>query len=82
MTVIGLYHAGSSVLHRIPAGWKFLGMVLAIIGIVLLTKPWQLAVAALVLAGYAVVGAVATLLGSGRRGVVEELEPVDVPAAA
>jgi hypothetical protein len=36
--------------------------------------------ASLVLAGYAVVGAVATVLGSGRRGVVEELEPVDVPA--
>jgi biotin transport system permease protein len=51
MTMIGLYHAGSSVLHRIPAGWKLLGMLLAIIGIVLLTAPWQLAVAAVVLAG-------------------------------
>jgi hypothetical protein len=36
--------------------------------------------AVLVLAAYAVVGAVATLLGSGRRGTVEELEPVAVPA--
>ena len=51
MTVIGLYHAGSSVLHRIPAGWKLLGMLLAIIGVVLLNAPWQLAVAAVVLAG-------------------------------
>ena len=38
--------AGSSVLHRIPAGWKLLGMLLAIIGVVLLTAPWQLGVAA------------------------------------
>jgi hypothetical protein len=37
--------------------------------------------AVLVLAAYAVVGAVATLLGSGRQGTVEELEPVAVPAA-
>ena len=36
--------------------------------------------AVLVLAAYAVVGAVATLLGSGRRGTVDELEPVAVPA--
>jgi len=36
--------------------------------------------AALVLAAYAVVGLVATLLGSGRRGVVDEPEPVAVPA--
>ena len=46
MTVIGLYHAGGSVLHRIPAGWKLLGMLLAVIGVLLLTTPWQLGVAA------------------------------------
>lgn len=52
--MIGLYQPGTSVLHRIPAGWKLLGMLLAIVGIVLLTAPWQLGVAALaVLAGFA-----------------------------
>jgi len=51
MTVIGLYQTGSSVLHRIPAGWKLLGMLLAVIWILLLTAPWQLAVAAAVVTG-------------------------------
>lgn len=50
MSVIGLYQSGSSVLHRIPAGWKVLGMLLAIIGVLLLTTPWQLAIAAALLA--------------------------------
>jgi len=50
VTVIGLYRAGSSVLHRVPAGWKLLAMLLAIIGVVLLSAPWQLGVAALVVA--------------------------------
>jgi biotin transport system permease protein len=50
VTVIGLYQAGSSVLHRVPAGWKLLAMLLAIIGVVLLSAPWQLGVAALVVA--------------------------------
>jgi len=36
--------------------------------------------ASLVLLGYAVVGVVATMLGAGRRGTVDELEPVAVPA--
>jgi biotin transport system permease protein len=52
--VIGLYQPGTSVLHRITAGWKLLAMLLAIVGIVLLTAPWQLGVAALaVVAGFA-----------------------------
>ena len=49
--MIGLYRAGSSVLHRVPAGWKLLAMLLAIIGVVLLSAPRQLGVAALVVAG-------------------------------
>ena len=49
--MIGLYQPGSSVLHRLPAGWKLLGLLLAIIGVVLLTAPWQLGVTALVAAG-------------------------------
>ena len=51
MTVIGLYQSGSSVLHRISAGWKLLGMLLAITVVVLLNLPWQLGAAALVVAG-------------------------------
>ncbi|MEP6562391.1 MAG: energy-coupling factor transporter transmembrane protein EcfT [Nakamurella sp.] len=54
MTVIGLYQAGDSVLHRTAAGWKLLGMLLAVIGVLLLDAPWQLAVAAaIVIGGYA-----------------------------
>lgn len=51
MTAIGLYHPGNSVLHRIPAGWKLLGLTLVVIGIVLLAAPWQLGIAACLLAG-------------------------------
>ncbi|HZM68198.1 MAG TPA: energy-coupling factor transporter transmembrane protein EcfT [Nakamurella sp.] len=55
MTVIGLYQAGSSVLHRIPAGWKLLGMLLAIVAVVAATRPWQLGVAAVLVAvGFAI----------------------------
>jgi biotin transport system permease protein len=55
MTVIGLYQAGSSVLHRIPAGWKLLGMLLAIVAVVAATRPWQLGVAAVFVAvGFAI----------------------------
>lgn len=49
--MIGLYQPGTSVLHRMPAGWKLLAMLLAIVGIVLLGAPWQLGVAALAVAG-------------------------------
>lgn len=49
--MIGLYQSGNSLLHRIPAGWKLLGMLLSIVGVVLLTRPWQLAVAATLVAG-------------------------------
>lgn len=49
--MIGLYQPGTSVLHRIPAGWKLLGMLLAIVGVVLLTAPWQLGVAAAAVVG-------------------------------
>ncbi|HEY5877477.1 MAG TPA: energy-coupling factor transporter transmembrane protein EcfT, partial [Nakamurella sp.] len=49
--MIGLYLPGSSVLHRLSAGWKLLGLLLAVVGIVMLTAPWQLGVAALLVAG-------------------------------
>jgi biotin transport system permease protein len=51
MTMIGLYQPGSSVLHRVRAGWKLLAMLLAITAIVLLNTPWQLAAATLIIAG-------------------------------
>jgi biotin transport system permease protein len=49
--MIGLYQPGTSLLHRLPAGWKLLAMGLAIVGIVLLQAPWQLGVAALAVVG-------------------------------
>jgi biotin transport system permease protein len=51
MTMIGLYRPGRSVLHRISAGWKLVGMLLAVTGILLLKAPWQLAIAAAVVGG-------------------------------
>ncbi len=38
-------------LHRVSAGWKLLGMLLAVTAVVFLRQPWQLAVAAAVLIG-------------------------------
>ena len=43
---LGLYQPGSSVLHRISAGWKLAGMLLAVVAVVLLRQWWQLATAA------------------------------------
>ncbi len=55
MTVLGLYRPGTSVLHRVSAGWKLLVMLIVVTVIVLLTAPWQLGIAALVVcAGYAI----------------------------
>ena len=62
--MIGLYQPGSSVLHRLPAGVKLLGLLLAVVGIVLLTAPWQLGVAALALAaGFALARIPARVIG-------------------
>jgi biotin transport system permease protein len=47
---IGLYHPGSSLLHRLPAGVKLLAMLAGVVGIVLLRQWWQLAIAAAVVA--------------------------------
>lgn len=55
MTPLGLYHPGTSVLHRLPAGAKLALMLVAIIGIALLRQWWQLALAgAVVVVLYAV----------------------------
>ncbi|MGS0688526.1 energy-coupling factor transporter transmembrane component T family protein [Nakamurella sp. GG22] len=51
MTTLGLYQPGSSILHRISAGWKLLLLLVGITAILLLSAPWQLAVAAAVVAG-------------------------------
>lgn len=49
-TTIGLYHPGSSVLHRIPAGAKLLGMLVGALVVVLWHTWWQLLLAAAVVA--------------------------------
>jgi biotin transport system permease protein len=55
VTTIGLYQPGHSVLHRLPAGFKLLAMLVAVVGVVLLRQWWQLAIAAAAVAGlYAV----------------------------
>ncbi len=63
MSMIGLYQPGTSALHRIPAGWKLVGMFAALIGVVTLHRPWQFVAAALVVvAGFAVAGIPARLI--------------------
>lgn len=55
MSTLGLYVPGASVVHRMRAGTKLAVMLLAGAGSVLLDRPWQVAVALLlVLTGYAV----------------------------
>lgn len=56
MTSIGLYSPGTSVLHRLPAGWKLAGLLLIAAGTVALHQPWQLGLAALGMAGLFTVG--------------------------
>lgn len=43
---VGLYHPGTSVLHRIPAGPKLLAMLAGVVAVVLLRQWWQLTIAA------------------------------------
>lgn len=55
--MIGLYRPGNSVLHRAPAGLKLLALTGVVTLIVLLDEPWQLGIAAAVVAAlYAVAG--------------------------
>lgn len=52
--MIGLYVAGNSPLHRMPAGLKLLLLALGIFSVLLLHRPWQMGLAVLaVLALYA-----------------------------
>ncbi|WP_029137373.1 energy-coupling factor transporter transmembrane component T family protein [Nakamurella lactea] len=50
MSTIGTYRPGSSALHRLPAGPKMALLLVAVIGVVLLRQPWQLGIAALLVA--------------------------------
>jgi biotin transport system permease protein len=50
VTTIALYHPGRSLLHRLPAGAKMLGLIGGIVVLTLLDHPWQLGVAAVVIA--------------------------------
>ncbi|SFT76097.1 biotin transport system permease protein [Actinopolyspora lacussalsi subsp. righensis] len=53
--VIGLYQPGRSPLHRLPAGWKFLGLLVFAALVVVFDRPWQLTgFTGVVCAGYAV----------------------------
>ncbi len=56
MTTLGLYQPGTSVLHRISAGWKLVLLLVGITAVLLMTAPWQLAVAAVVVAGFFALG--------------------------
>jgi biotin transport system permease protein len=53
MSTLGLYRPGASPLHRLPAGLKLAGLVLAGAGSVLVDRPWQVAAALVLVAlGY------------------------------
>jgi biotin transport system permease protein len=55
MSIIGLYSPGQSVLHRLSAGWKMLGLLLAMVGLVAISQPWQLGMGVLVVTlGFAI----------------------------
>ncbi len=57
MNATGLYVPGTSVVHRLPAGAKLLGMLAAGASSLLLHRPWQVTLAlVLVAAGYRVAG--------------------------
>ena len=57
MTTLGLYRPGSSLLHRVPAGPKLLGLIFLGALSILVDRPWQVGVALLaVLGGYRVAG--------------------------
>lgn len=67
---IGLYLPGSSVLHRIPAGPKMAAMLLSVVAVTLLRQPWQLGVAALMVAALYLVS------GIGWRPAAAQLWPM------
>lgn len=57
MSVLGVYRPGDSVVHRVPAGWKLLALLVLGAASVLVDSAWGVAAgAALVAVGYAVAG--------------------------
>lgn len=70
MSVLGVYRPGRSVLHRTPAGWKLLGLLLVGVGSVFVDEPWLVAVGAVLVGlGYAVAGL-------GVRATVRQVRPL------
>lgn len=70
MTPLGYYRPGTSVLHRLPAGAKLLGLgALIVVMTVVVTSPWRLAAAAAVVAAVLVLGklSVRTMVGQLRQ---------------
>lgn len=70
MTSLGYYRPGTSVLHRLPAGAKLLGLgALIVVMTVVVTSPWRLAAAAAVVAAVLVLGklSVRTMVGQLRQ---------------
>lgn len=67
MSALGLYSPGTSPLHRLAAGPKLVALLIAGAGSVLLDRPWQVALAVLVVLGlYPVAG---LSLGTALRQV-------------
>ena len=53
--MIGIYLPGTSLLHRLPAGAKLLGLAVLLVGLILLDLPWEMGAAAVATVGlYAV----------------------------
>lgn len=50
MTELGLYHSGSSPIHRLPAGVKLAALLIGAVGTHWLDRPWRVGVALLVMA--------------------------------
>lgn len=67
---IGVFQPGTSVLHRIPAGWKLLGMAVAVTAALLLRQWWQLAIAAALTLVLYLLG------GFGVRVLLAQLRPL------
>ena len=70
MSVLGVYRPGGSVVHRTPAGWKLLALLLLGVASVFVDEPWMVAAGAVLLAlGYAVAGL-------GARSTLRQVRPL------
>ncbi|MFD4182779.1 energy-coupling factor transporter transmembrane component T family protein [Rhodococcus sp. NPDC058514] len=67
MTTLGIYHPGTSLLHRAPAGAKLAGLVVALIALTVAVRaPWQLIPAALLVAAGFVLARIPPRLALGQ----------------